>query len=132
MLRRFAHFLIVTALVLSIGLHWMVLQSAAWVGMVVSYTQETGALSTALEQTFDGDHPCKLCAAVSEGVNQADEPADSDKCLLKKVDKRIDLMVADSRLIFRALSRRMPIEDWNESGVSRADVPPTGPPRLMA
>lgn len=132
MRRRFARFLIVTALVLSMGLHWMVLQSAAWVGMMVSYTHETGALSTALEQTFDGEHPCELCAAVSKGMSRSDEHSDSDKSSVKKVEKRNDLMMADSRPSFQTSSRRMPIEELNECGVRRADAPLTGPPRLKA
>jgi hypothetical protein len=57
------------ALMVSIGLHWALLQSVAWVGMVVSYSQ-TDSFSVALEKTFDGQHACKLCHFVKEGQAQ--------------------------------------------------------------
>jgi hypothetical protein len=62
-------------LCVSIGLHWMVLQSVAWVGMMVSYTQSTGSLATAAEMTFDGEHPCSLCRVIEKG-KQSEQPAD--------------------------------------------------------
>jgi hypothetical protein len=36
LMSRLSQILVVAALVLSIGLHWAVLQSAAWVGMAVA------------------------------------------------------------------------------------------------
>mgnify|MGYP006928404676 FL=1 len=59
------------AVALSIGLHWVVLQSVAWVGMVVDYSAEY-SLTTAIEKTFDGDHKCRICRLVEDGT-QADE-----------------------------------------------------------
>jgi hypothetical protein len=67
---------IVAALVLSLGLHWSVLQSAAWVGMMVSYSRD-GSLSEALEKTFDGEHPCSLCKLVEKGAASGDSEDDS-------------------------------------------------------
>ncbi len=64
---RLSQTLVVAALVVSIGLHWAVLQSAAWVGMAVAYSVEKGSLSEGLSDTFDGDHPCPLCKAVKQG-----------------------------------------------------------------
>jgi hypothetical protein len=49
-----------------IGGHWMALQSAAWIEMVIDYSNQS-PLSLALEKTFDGTHPCKLCKTVSKG-----------------------------------------------------------------
>ena len=54
------------ALCLSMGLHWAVLQSAAWMGMVVQYSRGS-TVSEAIQKTFDGNHPCKLCKIVREG-----------------------------------------------------------------
>jgi hypothetical protein len=68
---------VVLALMVSIGLHWALLQSVAWVGMVVSYSQ-TGPLSAAIEKTFDGQHPCKLCHFVKEG-QQHEKKQDAQK-----------------------------------------------------
>ena len=51
------------------GNHWLVLQSAAWVGMFVRFAQED-SVGEALEKTFDGKHPCPLCRKVQEGRSQ--------------------------------------------------------------
>jgi hypothetical protein len=57
---------IVAALACSIGLHWGVLQSIAWVGMLAENLRNT-ALVQAVQRTFDGKHPCVLCQAISKG-----------------------------------------------------------------
>jgi hypothetical protein len=52
----------------------MVLQQVAWAGMLVSYTQEKG-LARGVVDTFDGNHPCGLCAkaqALRESGKQDD------------------------------------------------------------
>ena len=77
------------ALVLSLGLHWTVLQSAAWVGMVVAYSKDA-SLGEALEKTFDGAHPCPLCKIVESGSKSDDEK--SRKTESSKI-KKFDLMV---------------------------------------
>ena len=64
----------VVLLTLSLGLHWALLQSVAWAGMVVRYSQED-SLSTALAKTFDGRHSCKLCRIVQEGRSAEKAPA---------------------------------------------------------
>lgn len=51
---------------LSLGLHWAVLQSAAWAGMLVDRVQEM-SVGEAIRTTFDGAHPCRLCQVVQEG-----------------------------------------------------------------
>ena len=80
---RVSRLCIVVALALSIGLHWALLQSVAWVGMVVSYSQ-AAPLAEALTKTFDGQHPCALCKKISEG-KQAEKQSDT-LLLLKKLD----------------------------------------------
>jgi len=51
---------------LSLGLHWVALQSVAWTTMVIERTCST-SLGNALATTFDGRHPCKLCQVVRAG-----------------------------------------------------------------
>ena len=80
---RLSQILVVAALVLSIGLHWAVLQSAAWVGMAVAYSVEKGSLTEGLSDTFDGNHPCRLCKAVYEG-NKGKEKTEA-KSPIKKL-----------------------------------------------
>lgn len=61
-----AKILVVLALTLTVGGHWILLQSAAWAGMLISYSKDS-TLSEALLKTFDGNHPCKLCQMVQAG-----------------------------------------------------------------
>ena len=65
-----AKLLVALTLVLSLGLHWGFLQSVAWVGMFVSYSQDA-SFAEAWIKTFDGRHPCKLCTSIQKG--QAEE-----------------------------------------------------------
>ncbi len=41
-------------------------QKHRWVGMAISYSQDSSSFSEALAKTFDGKHPCKLCKFVAE------------------------------------------------------------------
>jgi hypothetical protein len=61
---------IVVLLVLSLATPWSVLQSLAWVSMLVKYSRQA-TLAQAVEMTFDGKHPCRLCRIVQQ--NQAHE-----------------------------------------------------------
>ena len=54
------------AMVFATGSHWVMLQSVAWAGMFMRYVQ-VDDVGTALEKTFDGEHPCPLCHRVREG-----------------------------------------------------------------
>lgn len=50
----------------ALGLHWSLLQSIAWTGMLFEFAADS-PVSEALERTFDGKHPCRLCKLVREG-----------------------------------------------------------------
>ncbi len=65
-LAALAKSLLVLALVISLGLHWGFLQSVAWVGMVVNFSQDA-SFAEAWSKTFDGKHPCKLCTSIKKG-----------------------------------------------------------------
>ena len=73
MLQRLPKAVMVVGLACTIGLHWAFLQSLAWVGMVVSYSQET-TLPDALVKTFDGSHPCALCKEIAKGKQSEKKP----------------------------------------------------------
>ncbi|MDK3160814.1 hypothetical protein QPK87_30280 [Kamptonema cortianum] len=51
------------------GGHWAVLQTVAWANMIRTYSQDA-ALNVAIEKTFSGEHPCSLCAKISEAKKQ--------------------------------------------------------------
>jgi hypothetical protein len=57
---------VIFALCLSLGGHWLALQSLAWTTMLVSNARHN-SLTQAVEKTFDGAHPCDLCHAVMAG-----------------------------------------------------------------
>ena len=46
-------------------------QSIAWANMLVTAIPTQG-LSTGLQQTFDGEHPCALCKQIQESDNNKD------------------------------------------------------------
>jgi len=80
---RWSKCLVVLALVVVTGGHWVLLQSAAWVGMTVSYAQ-SDSFEVALKKTFDGKHPCNLCKFVKHGK------ASEQKHDLQKVQVKFD------------------------------------------
>jgi len=63
---NFARNTTIVALSLSLGVHWIALQSIAWTTMLMVNARHT-CLSEALAKTFDGAHPCALCYAVADG-----------------------------------------------------------------
>jgi hypothetical protein len=48
-----------------LGGHWAILQTAAWVGMVIDYSKSEG-VETGITKTFDGNHPCQLCLSIAK------------------------------------------------------------------
>ncbi len=87
-MQRPIKFLTVLMLVLTVGLHWALLQTVAWTGMLVSYSRD-GSFTEAVSKTFDGAHPCCLCKAIKSGrqaeQKQSKEQLPSDakiKCVL--------------------------------------------------
>ena len=114
----------ILALCLSLGFHWLALQSIAWTTMLVENVRHTPVYE-AVARTFDGGHPCNLCHAVAEG---------------KKSEKKSDLlpMVAKIDLICTAYPTN-PEPPWvsiehprtNSAIVSRSHAPPLPPPRSL-
>lgn len=82
-MRHLVRWLLVLALSLSIGLQWAVVQGAAWVRMIASYSKEA-TISQALAKTFDGSHPCKLCKAAQRGES-TQKKQDAESSLAKFV-----------------------------------------------
>src|ERR1700751_554974 len=66
---RFGIFFGALALLQILGGHWALLQTSAWVGMIVQYSQRDG-LKAGLAQAFDGEHPCSVCKAIQNGKKQ--------------------------------------------------------------
>ncbi len=126
-MKAVSRILLVAALMISIGLHWAVLQSAAWVGMAVTYTVKTGSVVQGLSKTFDGRHPCRLCHAVDEGTS-SEKPKDSAPAKTVKVLK-IDLaMTSVPAFIFQA-SPKLEWPVFSQAASQRPLSPEPPPPR---
>jgi hypothetical protein len=122
-MRRLFQCLVVVSLILAVGGHWAFLQSVAWVSMTVEYSRE-GSLLEALEKTFSGEHPCKLCKVVDAG---------------KKAERKETAVHGETKLEFLGLTTVLPVFPPIILELSNAEVPlpsgrhsspPTPPPRL--
>lgn len=122
MLRRLSKWVVVLMLTLSLGVHWAFLQSVAWVGMVMSFSQKA-TLAEALAKTFDGKHPCKLCKAVQE-AKQSEKKQD-----VLKVEGKKEFCFDSTISIPRPPSAFMLLFVPSDSALSRTDTPPVPPPR---
>lgn len=83
-LKNFGYALIAWALFLTAGGHLALLQGFAWSSMVRDFSR-TGSLSTAVEKTFDGRHPCPLCKKIAK-ARSAEEKAPATIKLEKKAE----------------------------------------------
>ena len=112
-------------LVLTLGLHWTVLQSAAWVGMVVAYSKGA-TIGEALEKTFDGAHPCPLCKMVEAGAKHDD--GKSKQAQSAKI-KKLDLMLASAEPLVVPAPDAPEYLPLMQRPVSKEYSPPVPPPR---
>ncbi len=108
-------------LCVTLGFHWGLLQSVAWIGMIVNYSCQ-GSLKDAMCKTFDGQHPCPLCKLVCEGKKSEKKPeAQQD---VKKID-----LFAGHALAFDFPPLPAPVFSVPLVRVSRTDTPLLPPPR---
>ncbi len=56
----------------------MLTQEVAWVVMLVSYTRDRG-LARGVVETFDGNHPCAMCAKASKMRENEDEKEPAER-----------------------------------------------------
>lgn len=120
---RLSRTLLGLTLAFALGAHWLVLQSVAWVGMVITYSQDA-PLMEAISMTFDGAHPCKLCKVVKAG-KQAEQ-----KQVLVKLDSKLDLLPAETSALLPPLLP-FTLQTHPAAGApTRNEAPPGPPPRL--
>ena len=122
-MRRLFQCLVVISLILAVGGHWAFLQSVAWVGMTVEYAKD-GTLLEALERTFSGEHPCKLCKVVDAG-----KKAERKEAEVKGETKLEFLELATALPVFPPIILDRPAPD-SLCPAHRLDSPPTPPPRV--
>ena len=115
---------VVVALIISIGGHWTLLQSVAWMGMFVNNVRSC-SLTEAFEKTFDGQHPCALCKVVAAGKKS------EQKQPLTKLEVKIDFWFAPANCLVVAPPRTAYEFSLADAFSSRVESPPTPPPRLV-
>lgn len=105
----------------------MVLQTTAWTGMVVSRSLTSGVAS-AVETTFDGQHPCKMCEAISEGQKE-EQGSQKGFAVLKKAGEIKFVEMRPLNLdCFVLPSGKIHWPSLALFQISRTDAPPTPPP----
>jgi hypothetical protein len=114
---------LILTLVVSIGLPWIALQSAAWTSMLVSFAQ-TNSLKESAIKTFNGKNPCELCFAAARGQSTDDDPASAGSTAKLEGCAQVDR--------FHFLPPVVePLPEFGAAILSRkSPSPPTPPPRL--
>ena len=112
----------ILALCMSIGFHWVALQSVAWAAMLMANAR-CAPLTEAVAKTFDGAHPCQLCQVIMEG-----KKSEKKSEILPTVAK-VDLICTTR--ILRCLPPWLPYEypRMNSAIAERTETPPAPPPR---
>ena len=116
------------AVVLLFGGPWSLLQTIAWVRMVVVYSQQ-GSLTSALAKTFDGRHPCALCLQVRHGEqedqqNNHQTPREKTEKMTELVWDAPSIAVPPAPTVFVEVPLPSPASYFHG-----LDSPPTPPPR---
>jgi len=102
---------------------WTLLQSVAWVSMIVRYSQRD-SISAAISKTFDGKHPCALCQIVSEGKKS--EQKEQRQISIRK----IEIFCQDVAPFLFVAPDPVPIPCREETATGFILQPPKPPPRL--
>jgi hypothetical protein len=123
-LQRFTKAAVIVALASSIGLHWAFFQSLAWIGMVVSYSQQA-SVTEAFAKTFDGKHPCALCKEITKG-KQSEKKSD-----FQPESNKFEFSYTPAVFIFSSPDHFWMARFAEFSPAMRATAPPVPPPRFQ-
>ena len=124
MLARLPKLLVVLALAGSIGLHWAFLQVVAWTGMMISYSQDR-PVTEAVADTFDGQHPCKLCKQIAK-EKQAEK-----RCEFQFESSKLKFAHASAAFIFSTPPLLWEVAVPDQSAELLTHAPPVPPPRFF-
>lgn len=126
LLQRCGVVLAVVALFSIAGGHWALLQTVAWAKMLQDYSKDS-TVAAAVEKTFSGEAPCKMCLRIADGKKKEEErqaPA------TVKVDKKAETFVASGR----QMAQMPPGVDFSyafpndAAALARFDAPPVPVP----
>ncbi len=122
MLKWVGNFFLIITLLAATDAQWLVLQSVAWAGMIMSYSEKS-PLKGALAETFDGKHPCPLCRAIAAGKKS--ERKNEFTLQLNK----LEFPPAPENFVLIAPSSFPLLPLTNTFAESTTQQPPTPPPR---
>jgi hypothetical protein len=117
------HLIVLVAFVFSCGGQWGVFQVIAWANMIREYS-EMVPLAQAVQMTFSGQYPCPICKAIAEKKSSEQQKA----LTIEKYEKKFPLPVT-----IAVASPKVATFQYGDCLVffrSRAETPPTPPPRL--
>lgn len=123
-LRALLKIVLVSVMVLSLGLHWALLQAVAWTGMLITYSRGA-SFKEAVSKTFDGEHPCALCKAIKKGRAEEKQPKQQQS----KPISKLDLAMVGQAAPFLFACDREQIAGLDSPAFSHSDEPPKPPPR---
>lgn len=117
--------MLVTALLISVGGHWALLQGAAWTGMFITFAKKD-SLAVAFEKTFAGQHPCKLCNAVRKGTLDTEKQHQKSSCTVKKLPLFVEAAIAPNFTTTFVKHEQLFVSERAEA---RRNAPTAPPPR---
>jgi len=119
---RIGNIFLVVALLAATNAHWVVLQSVAWTTMLADNLHHD-SFTEAVQCTFDGKHPCRLCkaiAAAKKSEKKTEFPLQSQK---------IEFPPLNACFVFFAPAHFQLLPLANTFTESLSLRPPTPPPR---
>ncbi len=111
------------------GGHWAALQTIAWSGMLVARVQKM-SFKEALATTFDGDHPCSMCAGI-EKARDTDRANDAPQTFNADL-KPLIAVLAPATLLPPPPRDGVPMQRIFAPRDLPNAAPPVPPPRALA
>jgi hypothetical protein len=115
---------------LSVGLHWGLVQTVGWVSMTIEFSQRA-SLSEALEMTFDGEHPCRLCKLAQSQGHLPDGEAPVPSKSKMELKPLLATLWADSICVLTPLYSNVCWAGKSDRASRLASPPALPPPRGM-
>jgi len=122
MLRATGYPLLFLAMFSIAGGHWAVLQSVAWTGMLIEYSQN-GSIGSAVLKTFGGKAPCQMCRTIEDG-RQKESKLPATVKADQKIDKFLERSVREVPLPPEAHFSYPPVVDETASARPASPPPP--------
>jgi hypothetical protein len=110
------------AILVSLGGHWLVLQSFAWARMIADYSRQE-SVASAISMTFDGKHPCQLCLGIQKGKATEKKPDE------QKPFAHMEGLLPVNSFSLRGVAEYPLVVPPCRAGTEWSSPPPTPPPR---